>query len=190
MNLGSQVGALERALQDLIKDWERFFAGILKTPPHEERVALQQRLRRLTEAPGRRSAESFRLEQIQHRFMSYSQMWERMLREKEEGRGRSVGMLRASARPTPAPTRRRPDAPPARSVDQSGAAGLYERFVSAKREVGESTTVKREAFIAQIEAQRSKLEEKFGCDVKFDVVVEGSKVKVAARKSDSNSKRE
>ena len=189
MKLDAELNRIDQAIRDLILEWERFFAGDRKVPPQSERKALERRLRGLSERANR-SAERFRLEQLQHRFMTYSQNWERMLREREEGRGRSVAALRAArgSRPAPPPARR-PDTSAAASVD-SGGSDLYDRYVEARQQVGQAGRVDREAFTAQIESQRARLEERLGSGVTFDVVVEGDKVKLAARRSDSKARRE
>jgi hypothetical protein len=54
--------------------------------------------------------------------------------------------------------------------------------VAAKRRVGQEAKVDQRAFLAQIEGQKAKIEAKLGQKVRFDVVVEGDKVKLAARK--------
>jgi hypothetical protein len=173
MDLSEQLAMVEGALQKLIRDWERFFAGDLRVPPHGERERLARRLRLLAEDHEGSRAERFRLEQLQHRFMTYAANWERMLREQEEGRGRSVAALRAASSP---------NGPAASSVDEATDVDLYDRYVSAKREHGAEVAVDREAFEAQIERQRSKLRDKLGRDVEFDVVVEDGKVRLAARR--------
>ena len=175
MDLSEQVAMVEGALQKLIRDWERFFAGDLRVPPHSERKRLERRLRLLTEDQEGSRADRFRLEQIQHRFMTYSANWERMLRDREEGRGRSVAAVRAAGSALP-------NVPSAVSVDTTNDVDLYDRYVAAKRENGAEVRVDREAFEAQIALQRSKLSTKLGQDVQFDVLVEDGKVRLAARR--------
>jgi len=196
------IGRAEKALQELIKDWERFFSGIRKTPPQNERDRLSRWLRRLAEhhQQSRRRADQFRVEQLQHRFMSYSQLWERLLREREEGRGRSIGVLRATSERPPEPgsqpEREQPTPQPNDSapapVDDSatGVAALYERYVAAKESIGQEVGVDLEAFAEQVAAQQESLESRFGSGVSFDVVVEGAKVKLAARKTVARSRGE
>lgn len=180
---------VENALQQLIKEWERFFAGVRKTPPVGERERLTRRLRMLADEGAGRHAEQFRLEQLQSRFQSYSMMWERMLKEREEGRT-THGYLERDAPPPAAST----SAPPAHgaagqpnveapvNVDNSGVGALYERYVEARRELGQESRVDRETFAVQLEAQRAHLEDRLGGPVRFEVVVDGSKVKLAARR--------
>jgi len=185
-----QLVMVERALQQLTKEWERFFAGVRSTPPTAERERLTRRLRMLSQEGTGGPAVQFRLEQLQGRFQSYSQMWERMLREREEGRTRQGYLARTAAPPaaesTPAPTEdavRAANARAATTVDDGGVSALYERYVAAKREVGQASRVDRAAFAAQLEAQRRQLEGRLGGPVQFEVVVDGNKVKLAARRA-------
>lgn len=186
MNLSEQLAIVERALEKLIRDWERFFTGDLRMPPKEDRERLTRRLRLLTEDQNGSRAERFRLEQLQHRFMSYSANWERMLREREEGRGRSAAAVRG-----------RVDAPPvsanasdATSVNHRSRTSLYDRYVAAKQEQGAEVAVDRETFDAEISAKREQLEQKLGRDVRFDVLVEDGKVKLAARANKAPAEQE
>jgi len=177
MDLG-ELTMLENALRDLITKWERFFAGDLRVPPHIERERLARRLRVLSERPTKRSAERFRAEQLQHRFMAYSQNWERMLREREEGR--AAGAVRPPGSP--------PDGGHPASVDRATEPpSLYDRYVEARRALGENVTVDRGAFESQLATQRARLEQQLGHGVEFDVRVEGGKVKLAARRAGGRS---
>ena len=188
MRLDAELNRIEQAIRDLILEWERYFAGDRRVPPQQERAALEGRLRSLSERI-RRAADRFRLEQLQHRLMTYAQNWERLLREREEGRGRSVAALRAmrgAGPPTAAGPARSPgDGGASASVDRGGDSDLYTRYLAARRRAGLEGRVDREAFSAQIEAQRSRIEARLGASVTFDVVVEGGKVKLAARRGDS-----
>ena len=186
------IGIVERALQDLIKEWERFFAGTRRTPPQTERERIARRLRMLMDPNQHalRNVEHFRVEQLQHRFMTYSQMWERMLREREEGRGRSIAAKRAAVR-VGAPSKplsssgsaSGANASPGTSVDQDSAAALFERYAAAKRSLGQSVGVDEKAFAAQVNAQRRSMEARLGSGVRFEVVVDEGRVKLTARKS-------
>ena len=183
MKLEEQIATLERRLQRLIREWERFFSGDLRVPPKVERDRLAQRLRQLAEIPTTRAGERFRMEQLQHRFMTYATNWERMLRDREEGRLRTpAGRPGASTGPPP-------DATPLASVHSEETGGLYDQYVAARRRIGQRVSVDRAAFEARIEAQQAQLEQRLGHAVRFDVVVEGDKVKLAARKQ-ASAKRE
>jgi hypothetical protein len=181
MDLVNQISTLERALRDHIARWERFFAGDLRVPPVDERERIARRLRWLGEQSTTRHEDRFRITNLQHRFQSHSQNWERMLREREEGRGRfSAPEPQEPPPPVPAPTP--PDATPPAAVHGDEPSDLFARYAAAKRSIGQEVAIDRTAFDGQIEKQREALAERLGGDVRFDVVVEDGKVKLAARR--------
>ena len=79
MELIEEIAMLERALQEHIRKWEMYFSGVDRVPPQEQRERINRRIRMLAERTVNRRAEQFRIEQLQHRFMTYSQNWDRML---------------------------------------------------------------------------------------------------------------
>jgi predicted DNA-binding protein (UPF0251 family) len=123
-----------------------------------------------------RRAEQFRIEQLQHRFMTYSQNWERMLREREEGRTVQPHTDSELRRPPAANTAA------AGSVDKAEESALFDRYQSAKAERGLDVGVDRETFDKQIAEQRKKIEKRLGREVRFDLQIEGDKVRVVAKK--------
>ncbi len=181
MRLGEQVAVLENEFRDLARLWDRFFGGDIKVPPVRERDHLKNRLRLLVDRPGvARRADTFRLEQLQHRFMTYYQNWERMLREREEGRSRS-GRPVIGLRPIPMP-----NVPPPASVEGHSSESLFDRFSDARAGLGQKMGMNREAFEKKIMAQKKALEDKLGTSVRFDILVEDGRVKLAAKKLKSN----
>ena len=154
-----------------------YFSGVDRVPPQEQRERINRRMRMLAERTVNRRAEQFRIEQLQHRFMTYSQNWDRMLREREEGR--------AAAQPHTDHELRRPSAPngaATSSVDKADEGSLFDRYRTAKSEHGLDVGVDRETFDKQIAEQRKKIEERLGRKVRFDVQIEDDKVRVVARK--------
>lgn len=186
------VATLERELQGLILEWERFFSGDRRLPPQSERTSLERRIRQLGDGAAVRGAARFRLNQLQHRFSSYCALWERQLRQREEGRrigahaGRRVETVTGRAEtveggaPAGGPRAPSNDAAP-RSVKKDVAAGLYEKWKAAKGELGEPVRLSAEAFRAQLERQRAALEQRLGRRVELDVVVRDGRVKLVAR---------
>ena len=176
MELTEQIAILERALRDHIIKWEKFFSGVEKIPPVTEKERIARRLRLLSEETGHRRAEQFRIEQIQHRFMTYSQNWERMLRAREEGRTANIRTNPELRRAAAANVSR------GSSVEETGGDDLFDRYCSAKDEHGHSVGVDRATFDEQIAVQRQKIEERLGTKVRFQVRVEDGNVRVVARK--------
>ena len=175
MELIEQIAILERTLQEHIRKWERYFSGVDRVPPQDEKERINRRIRRLAEMTVHRRAEQFRIEQLQHRFMTYSLNWERMLREREEGRvvkPHTDHELRGPAANAASPS----------SVDTTDESTLFERYQTAKAERGLDVGVDKETFDKQIAEQRKKIEQRLGRQVRFDVQIEGDKVRVVAKK--------
>ncbi len=162
-------------LQEHIRKWDRFFNGVEKVAPQIERDRIDRRIRFLSEQTINRRADQFRVEQLQHRFTTYSTNWERMLRAREEGRTPSGHTNPALRVPEVAND---PRAPPYKG----GADPLFDRYCAAKAERGVEVNVNRETFDEQIDSQREKIEGRLGQKVRFDVQVEDGKVRVVARK--------
>jgi hypothetical protein len=176
VELTEKIAIVERTLQEHIRKWERFFSGAEKVPPQVERERISNRIRQLSEQTVNRRAEQFRIEQLQHRFQTYSMNWERMLREREEGRS-------ASGHTNPAlRTAEAANAPPPAPVEKKDEESLFESYCAAKRAHGIDVTVDRKTFDDQIAIQRDRIEERLGRKVRFEVQVEGDKVRVVARK--------
>ena len=176
MELTEQITVLERALKEHIRKWDMFFSGVEKVSPQIERERITRRLRFLSEQTVNRRADQFRIETLQHRFMTYSQNWERMLREREEGRKvqpHTNPELRAAAANDP---------PPAPGEGGEGDS-LFERYCAAKAEHGIDVGVDRKTFDEQIAAQKKKIEERLGREVRFELRVEGDQVRVVAKKN-------
>ncbi|MBD3871657.1 MAG: hypothetical protein IFK91_01885 [Acidobacteria bacterium] len=176
MELTDQIAVLERALQEHIRKWEMFFSGIEKTPPQIERERINRRIRFLSEQTVNRRAEQFRIEQLQHRFMTYSMNWERMLREREEGR-KVQPHTNPELRPPP-----EANVPPPSPVERGESEALFDRYCAAKTEHGVEVGVDRKTFDEQIASQKKKIEERLGREVHFELRVEDDQVRVVARK--------
>lgn len=176
MELRDQIAMLERALEEHIRKWDRFFAGSEKVVPQIERERIARRIRMLSEQTVNHRAEQFRIEQLQHRLQTYSINWERMLRAREEGRTASGHTNPALRAPEAA------NAAAAAAVNQEVAPSLYDRYCAAKAEQGLEVGVDRAVFEEQIEQQRQRIEGRLGQPVRFEVQVEDGKVRVVARK--------
>ncbi len=186
------VATLERELKALILEWERFFSGDRRLPPQAERTGLERRIRQLGDGAAVRGAARFRLNQLQHRFSSYCALWERQLRQREEGRrigahaGRRVETVTGRAETAEggvpdARRRTRANETASGSVERDVAGALYLKWQEAKRRVGEPVRLSEDAFRTQLERQRAQLEQRLGRHVEFDVVIRDGRVKLVAR---------
>jgi hypothetical protein len=102
--------------------------------------------------------------------------WERMLREREEGRS-VVGPAVVPARPA-----ENLNATPPAAVNPERELSLFERYCAAKALQGHDVSVDRKSFDEQIEQQRQRIEARLGQPVRFEVQVDDGNVRVVARK--------
>jgi hypothetical protein len=173
MSTPDLIAQLERWVAELARKWERFFAGDRQVPlpPELERAALARRLQELSRSESPSAAERFRMEQLLHRFSTYNQLWQRMLRDREEARVVGGGARRAlNETATPA-------------VSQEGAAyeGVFSRYVDALKKVGKEAPVGFDRFSQALKEQQQQLEARGSVVEGFEVVEEGDKIRVRAR---------
>ncbi|MEP0775680.1 MAG: hypothetical protein HRF46_15140 [Acidobacteriota bacterium] len=171
MDSGVTIGQLEGLLEQLARRWERFVSRDPQVPfpPERERLRLEQLLREVSREEGRSTVEQFRLEQLQHRFSTLSQLWQRQLRDREEVKRGSTASPEAANVPPAAPVHR----------DEFGA--LFATYAAQLQSVGKRPTLDAASFGKALRAQRQQLEEK-GFEVDgFEVTRVGDEVKVRAR---------
>jgi len=73
------------AIDSLQKEWELFFQGLRKLPPFKEKTLLETELRSLRNSTIQDNSLRFRMQNLQSRFNVYAEMWNRRMRELEEG---------------------------------------------------------------------------------------------------------
>lgn len=168
MGVFEDAAVLERQLEELARRWDRYLSRDpqVPLPPEKERTALEARLLTLSRTETTLAAERFRVEQLLHRFSTYSALWQRQLR------GREGELSGASSR--------RPNVGAAAPVrDEVGE--LWQSYVAAQRRLHGDTTVTAEKFREALMRQRQQLEAQGGTVDGFELVEEGGRVKIRAR---------
>ena len=177
-----EMAQLEAEIRKLEAEYNMFFAGRLPRLPWETRARVEKLVKRYDRMPLRNTAQRFRFDTVQARFIKFCELWERNLKSREEGR-----VVRGHRPPAAASVSASRDEPPrvlhvtairdpARDADQMRA--LYEELSKARQEAG-SKPLPFQQFAAVVKAQVTKL----GGDraVKFRVSVQDGKVTLAAR---------
>ncbi len=169
------------AIEKFKVDFERFLAGATLTPPEELRMKLVRDLRELRGANLRAAAEQFRLASLEARFNSYTELFNRRLRDREEGRG---GRHPRPARPAD-DTRRRLDAATGVVVtdrlEPDAVEALYEGLARRSASDG-SPAMEPAAFRGYLAQQIESIRLKTGCDaVQFRIATEDGKLKLKAK---------
>ncbi|HZB25197.1 MAG TPA: MXAN_5187 C-terminal domain-containing protein [Vicinamibacterales bacterium] len=176
--------ALEADLKRLEGEYNMFFAGRLPRPPWETRGRVEALLKRWDRGHIQGSAERFRFEMLQTRFQKFTELWDRGMRAREEGRPGPF------AAPPPKTRPGRPTAAdgkvlhvaafkdPAAEMDKLHS--LYDSLMDARRKSGEDA-VPFHKFAALVKDQVSKLREAGNREVAFRVVVKDGKVNFTVR---------
>ncbi len=175
LNVQEALDQLGRSIQQLRIDYERFFNGALPIPPEELRNRILAQFRQLRNANLAAAVDNFRLADLEARFNTYGELFNRRLREREEGRhiGRAAadheaprfdvekGVLVADA------------------VEAAAAEALY---VGLCQGGGEAPRFDLASFQTYIERQTAAIRERTGCaQVQFRLAAEDGKLRLKAR---------
>ena len=178
-----------------------FFAGRLPRLPWETRARVEALVRRYDRMSIQNTADRFRFNTVQSRYAMFCELWERHLKNQEQGRGRVGGRPAAASPPTPLPKETPPGEPaaPEPIAARSPAADrvvhvaslrdptaqadrvkeLYDRLAEAKREAGEPPVpFDRVAALVRAQVEKFKTD---GHDVAFRVAVKDGKVSLTVK---------
>ena len=182
-DLERDLDLLEAEMKRLEAEYNMFFAGRLPRPPWETRGRVNAMVRRLDNTHIPNTGGRFRFTTLQSRFQTFSDLWDRGLKAREEGRPGPFANLRP-------PTEEKPKRPvdrilnvttfsdPLREMDK--LQDLYESLAEARREVGEDA-IPFHKFADLIKSQVGTLKKHGTPEVAFRVAVKGGKVAFTAR---------
>jgi len=182
-DLDRELEVLEAELKRLEAEYNMFFAGRLPRPPWETRGRVNAMVRRLDNMHIPNTGGRFRFTTLQSRFQTFSDLWDRGLKAREEGRPGPFANLKPPAEEKP---KRAPDrilhvatfSDPLREMDK--LQDLYESLAEARREVGEEA-IPFHKFADLIKTQVGTFRQKGTPEVAFRVAVKGGKVAFTAR---------
>ena len=185
-DIQKDLNQLAADLKQLEAEYNMFFAGRLPRPPWETRKRVEAMLKRWDRRRIETSGDRFRFQTLQARFASFSDLWDRGLRAREEGRPGPFAAPPPKA--IPKPPREDPHEPklvhvaafrdPVREVDKLTA--LYDSLMDARRGAGEDV-VPFHRFAALVKDQVTKFREAGSPEVAFRVTVKDGKVNFTAR---------
>jgi hypothetical protein len=165
---------LKERMRQLEIEWEQWFSGVLPKPPWENQRIIENVIKRYSRNPPRSLSEQSVFQMHQAKFNTYSEMWNRRQRLKEEGRLPGGPEQKARPKPSVAPS------PPPKTDDMRN---VFDNFVAAKEKAGQSTgKLTFDAFKQQLAKQRTKLKSERGYEVDFGVSVKDGKVSLVARR--------
>lgn len=173
-----EMHRLSEGLKALQVAYSRYFTGALDRPPVELQMNLASIIREYTvDTEGQRTSERFRFNSLVSRYHILTEMWNRNVRQIEEGRPAAL-----DRRGTKVDVNKKTkDEEIYRVRFQAGQSSpenpemqkLYESYLSAARNGGASKdTLSYRNFFSQVNRRLEKCQEKTGCDeVIFRVVL-------------------
>lgn len=174
MSHEQDLNRLDRAIQELRIEHERFFNGAIQVPPEDLQTRIQREIRRLRNEQLQGAADQFRLNSLEARFNSFNERFNRRLREHEEGRG---------ARAKETPGSRGPD--PRQGVvigEEADGAAVEALYTGLQQRSGKGPKFDLDSFERYLQRQASNIRQKTGCrEVQFRLSEEGGKLKLKAK---------
>jgi hypothetical protein len=181
LTIQEELDRLEENIRRLKIEYESFFAGGSPRPPRDTVFRVETAIKKYNGgAVELNFSQRFRFNQLAQRYTIYNELWQRKLRESEEG---------PAARVSPGPGReRRAATNPFRVVcsdpenESEKVAALLEAYRLAQRQTGEgSDALDPQLFTRFVCDKTRQIKESSGCDkVAFSISVEAGKVRVKA----------
>jgi hypothetical protein len=144
VSFDKELNDLDRGITALRIEYERFFGGELRRPPVPGRRTLEETLRRLGNAEMEKAAERFRLQTLQSRYNSFTELWDKRMQAREEGRTgpiRRLAPLAAVAASASAPNAASAGKVAAKQGPPPTARDIAALLAAAEKAVGAGTPV-------------------------------------------------
>ncbi len=172
---------LDARLKQARVEYEQYFLGFRKREPQLLRGEVQKIISYYANVPIRNTGHRFKFNNLRARYFSMRRHWDDTQRKIEDGsygKHRFQAELHERERGVGVP----PPAGPLAAAPRSELDVLYEAWLSARTESGQSTAgLSREQLAAQLEQQSASIRERFGgAEVRFRVVIEDGRAKLKA----------
>lgn len=176
MGFEEDMNRLKQKMRQLETEYEQWFSGALQVPPWETQKAVDNIIRFYNRNPPHGLAEQSVFQMHQAKYNVYSEMWNRRMRLKEEGK--LPGGKEERGRKVSTPGGKEAAQKKDRFRD------VFESYVSAKQKTGQAAgKLSFENFKRQLEARAQQLRVERGYDdVDFGVSVKDGKVSLVARR--------
>jgi len=183
--LAEELDEVDEDLVNLQVLYEKYFLGIDRRPPDVERKSVSGRLRTLRSTVVKNTGLKFRINTLFARLISYERMWDRTLREIEDGTyKRDVFKAKYRIAQRDQQQKKPAAAPEAPKVELSDdkLRRLYDTYLVARQRTGEPIDgLSFDAIASKIRAQVPVLMQKHNAKrVEFKVVIKGGKAVLKA----------
>ena len=174
---------MDESLVDIQVRYEKYFLGIDRRPPDRERKKIADRMRVLKGTLVKNTALKFRLHTLFAKLISFERMWDRTLREMEEGTYRRDVFKAKLHGKKKEPEKEIVAAPaPAVHLSDEKLRKLYDTYLVARQRTGEPVAgLTFDSVANRIRAQVPELLVRHKAkNIEFKVVIKGGKAVLKA----------
>lgn len=181
-----EMDELEEGLSNLQVLYEKYFLGIDRRAPEQERKKVSTKLREMRTAMIRNTALKFRVQTLFAKLISFERMWDRTLREIEEGTYKrdvfKAKMHMKDRVPERQAAKKKEAAAGGPEISDDKLRRLYDTYLVARQRCGEPTDgISYDSVASRIRAQVPQLLEKHKArNIEFKVVIKGGKAVLKA----------
>jgi hypothetical protein len=182
--LAEELEQVDEDLQGLQVLYEKYFLGIDRMPPDQQRKSVSSRLHVMRQTTVKNTGLKFRINTLFAKLISYERMWDRTLREIEDGtykRDVFKAKYRIKQRQGDKPAQSATE-PAKLELSDEKLRRLFDTYLVARRRTGEPTEgLSFDAIANKIRAQVPVLLQKHKArTVEFKVVIKGGKAVLKA----------
>jgi hypothetical protein len=193
------IQSYEAELAQLKRMWDLYFQGIERLPPVQDRDEFKKAITKQKAKTGSwRTRDKFRFNAVYNKLLSFDRMWERQMKQIEDGthprerarrRQAKRDAEKAAALAAKNPQDNRAALAAAKAAAKAAGGGLddakvkkiYDVYMQAKKRTGERSTLTVDALKKQLSKQVPAIKKKHGCkDVEFKVVLKNGKAMLKA----------
>jgi PDZ domain-containing secreted protein len=180
LEIKKDIDELEKKIDKLIHEYEKFFLGINNVEPIQLRNQVNQLIRKYSTTQINNVMINFKFKNLVARFLTYQEYWNRNLRLIEEGKDpKKIKRLEVEKKLFKVETKEKPN------VEFNQNSDIYQSYlkISTKKSL---KPLSREEFFNKIKKIQDSLKEKYGDEVKVEIKLEetekGIKFKTIVRK--------
>jgi hypothetical protein len=181
--LADDLDELEESIASLHVLYEKYFLGIDRRNPDQERKRVSGRMRELRNTLVRNTMLKFRINTMFAKLISFERMWDRTLREIEEGTyKRDVFKAKLHIKERDEGKKKPKAAPEVPQIPDDKLRKLYDTYMVARQRCGEPTDgISYDSVATRIRQQVPQLLEKHKArNIEFKVVIKGGKAVLKA----------
>jgi len=181
--LAEDLDEMDEAIAKLQVLYEKYFVGIDRRPPEKERRHVSETMRLLKTTMVKNTALRFRIQTMFAKLLSFERMWDRTLREIEEGtykrdvfKARLRDARREKGGDQPARAAQTPQ------ISEQMLRKLYDTYLVARQRTGESVAgLSYDSLASRIRSQVPELMKQHKArNIEFKVVIKGGKAVLKA----------